>query len=139
MKIQLKEENQVEVKFIKVSAQVRHWEGATVNGESSENGDLVPLRNGGLWEPVIDIDNGVVLDWPEGAVAEICFKVCDAGSYYLLDENKNVIASVEGDYVPSGLCHGGEGYGDYIIMCIGGSGGIVNYRPSINEDDWNDD
>jgi hypothetical protein len=140
MKVTVIEKKEVEVKFIKVSANVRHWEDAEVNGESSEDGDKVPFKKGGLWEPLIDIEKGVVVDWPKGMVASFHFKVCDGGSYYLLDEGaENVVASIDNNYVPSGLCHGDRGFGDYIIFNVNRDGSIANYCNTIDPDDWIDE
>ncbi len=128
----------LKAKFLKVEAQVRYWKDATINGENDEDGDNVPFKSGDLWVPVIEIENGVVIDWPKGVVAGIHFKVCDAGEYFLLDEDKNKIAKSNIYYVPNEfLCHGDEGFGDYIILDIDGSGKIHNYRkPSIDEEEW---
>jgi len=138
MKITAKvtEEKEFEAKFIQVNADVRYWGDAQINGESTENGENVPFKNGDTWEPLIDIDKGIIVDWPEGTEASFYFKVCDAGSYHLLDENKEVIASIENNYVPNGLCHGEEGFGDYIILSVNKDGSIAGYENQIDIDDW---
>lgn len=137
MKLIVNTISEVEVKYLKISVAPRYWDDAEINGELDENGDLTPFRNGDLWEPVIDIDTGKFLDWDEGTEASFHFKVCDAGSYYLLDEDKNVISSIVNDYVPCGLCHGDEGYGDYIIMTVKKDGHIKGYKNEIYPQDWN--
>ena len=115
--------------YIEVSAEVRYWEGATINGKEDTDGTLTPLRTGDNWCPVIRLADGVVLDWPTGTAAEIHFKVCDAGLYWLLDENRQRIAKWGGYYVPDAfLCHGDKGYGDYIILTIGGDGAIAGWK-----------
>lgn len=88
---------------------------------------------------MIDIDNGLVVDWPEGVEASFHFKVCDAGSYYLLDSDKKIVASIFDNYVPDGLCHGDNGYGDYIIFSVNGNGEINKYSNKVNADDWGDE
>ena len=55
--------------YIEVSAEVMYWEDATINGVDDERGDLVPCRNGKLWEPTIRLADGVVMEWPAGIVA----------------------------------------------------------------------
>lgn len=119
--------------YIEVSAEVLYWEDATVNGQEDTNGTLIPLRNGNCWCPVIRLLDGMVLDWPVGTIADIQFKVCDAGEYWLLDENAQRIAKWGGFYVPDEfMCHGGEGYGDYIIMKIDADGVIKGWKsPAI--------
>lgn len=126
-------------RFLKIEAGVRCWEDAEINGDTYEDGRSVPFKNGELWSPVIDLKAGIVVDWPDGVEAKFHFKVCDSGSYYLLDDNKNVLASIVNNYVPDGLCHGDIGYGDYIIFSVDGSGNISGFRDLINIDDWVDD
>jgi len=123
-------------KYLKVEANVRYWDDAEINGERDEGGENVPFKKGDVWLPTIDLINGSVIDWPLGIEAKIHFKICDAGSYYLLDEDKEVIASIINNYVPDGLCHGDRGYGDYIIFNVDSEGKIEGYKNLIDEDDW---
>ena len=126
-------------KFIKVEAAVRYWEDSEINGVSDEDGKLTPFRVGDLWCPLIEIESGKIQNWPIGTTAKFHFKVCDAGAYYLLDENEELVSSIEDDYVPNGLCHGGNGYGDYIIFNVDENGVIENYSNGIDEEDWSKD
>lgn len=121
-------------KYIEVSAEVRYWDDATVNGEVDAHGTLIPFRNGNLWSPVINLADGSIVNWPQGTTAEIHYKVCDQGEYWLLNENKQRIAKWGGYYVPDEfLCHGGKGYGDYIIFKADAEGKIENWRrPEVN-------
>jgi len=123
-------------KYLMVEAQVRYWDDAEINGERSESGDHVPFKFNDVWVPVINIETGEVMDWPKDTKASFHFKVCDAGSYFLLDENNKKIASRFNNYVPSGLCHGDQGYGDYIIFNVGTYGKIENYRNAIDYDEF---
>ena len=118
-------------------AGVRYWEDAEVNGVEDEDGTLIPGRVGDRWHVTIELATGKVVGWPEGTSADIHYKVCDDGVYWLLDKDGNKLASRDG-YVPgSFLCHGDNGYGDYIIMTIGPDGQIADYsRPEIVREDW---
>jgi len=124
--------------FIEVEAGVRYWEDASVNGAPDEDGTLIPFREGDLWRPKINLETGAVVDWPEGMTADVHYKVCDAGTYWLLDANGSRIAKREDNYVPGAfLCHGDNGYGDYIILSIGADGKIASYsRPTPKPEDW---
>jgi len=114
--------------FIEVSAEVRYWEDAIVNGKNDDNGKLIPLRNGTFWRPIINLSDGKIQDWPKGATANIHYKVSDAGEYWLLNKNKERIAKWGGYYVPNQfLCHGDDGYGDYIILNVNDEGAIENW------------
>ena len=76
------------------------------------------------WSITIDIDSGEIVEAEgnengfKGMSANVYFKVCDQGDYYLLDENKNVLFAKKDSYVPSILDIEDEGYGDYIYIKI---------------------
>jgi hypothetical protein len=120
-------------------AGVRYWEDAYVNDVQDDDGELIPGRSGDEWRAKIELATGKIVDWPEEVTADIHYKVCDAGEYWLLDDEGNKLAARNG-YVPDDfLCHGDNGYGDYIILKIGPDGQIENYqRPEIVRDDWED-
>lgn len=127
----------VEVTHIETEAGVRYWEDATVNGVEDEDGTLIFGRKGDAWCVRIRLADGHVEGWPEGMEASIHYKVCDDGRYWLTDAEGKRIAEKEG-YVPGDfLCHGDNGYGDYIILNIGGDGFIKNYSaPEIDDEGW---
>lgn len=120
--------------FLAVEAEVRYWEDAEINGETcDEAGAAMPLRNGQNWCPVIRMADGVILDWPQGTTADIHFKVCDAGAYYLLDDERRRMARLANDYVPDCLSPTEEAFGDYIILKIDADGQIENWhRPEFS-------
>jgi hypothetical protein len=124
-------------KYIEVDAGVRYWDDATINGETDVDGKI-PLRNGDGWCPIIELETGLILNWPQDIEAKVHYKVCDAGLYWLLDENKNRIATWNGHYVPNDiLCRKGNGYGDYIILDIDKNGKISNWKtPYIDPEKW---
>lgn len=123
-----------EYKFLIVEAAVRYWEDATINGVADEAGTLTPFNDGALWKPVIDLHSGEIVDWPKGVSADIHFKVCDQGEYWLSTDGKSKDVKAGGYYVPNSyLCHGDNGYGDYIILKVDGAGKIEKYRkPDID-------
>ena len=133
MKATIKVEQEVDIKKLEIRADVRYWEDAVINGEPDEDGTLTPCREGNLWCPVIDIESGVILNWQQGVKADIHFKVCDSGSYYLVDAHDKRVLSREDDYVPNSLVPGS--YGDYIVMQIDETGKITNWpaNPSFEE------
>ena len=82
------------------------------------------------WCPVIDVNEGKVLDWPENFVFVTHFKVCDQGIYVYSNQDESMqIVSQDCDlyYVPNWLCDWDEGYGDYIYIQINGDGSIENW------------
>ncbi len=126
------------VSHIEVEAGVRYWEDAEVNGVSDDDGTLIPFRKGDAWCPRIRLEDGYVEGWPTGTVAHIHYKVCDSGLYWLVDAEGNRVMKLDG-YVPGDfLCHGSNGYGDYIIMTIGEDGFILEYQAPDGElgEEW---
>ena len=123
---------------IEVDAGVRYWEDASVNGFEETEGNLIPGRDGDSWRARIDLAAGRVEGWPAGTVANIHYKVCDEGLYWLTNAAGQRIAQWGGSYVPDGfLCHGDNGFGDYIIMNVGPDGAIEHYaRPWIDPQRW---
>jgi len=131
-KITIKIEQEVEVKTIIATANVRYWEDATINGKEDKDGTLTPLRKGDCWNPTIDLETGVIADWPAGTTANIHFKVCDEGVYQLADADGKIVKEIEG-YVPNIMCPQDRGYGDYIIMKIDENGKIDNWKIDLAE------
>lgn len=123
---------------LEVRAEPRYWEDATVCGDEDADGSLIPFREGDLWCPIIDLESGKVIDWPNGVTADIHYKVCDQGEYWLRDANGARVAKWRSHYVPDRfLCHGDAGYGDYIIMTVETDGRILNWtHPEIHPEEW---
>jgi len=117
MKLEIIEKKEVEAKFVKISVYVRY-------GEEDIPNDF-PLRTGDMWNATIDLDTHQIQDWPQGETGDFSMKICDEGSYYLLDEQGNQIASIEGDYVPNSLLPGS--YGDYLGLEIDENGFVTNW------------
>lgn len=124
-----------QAKYLELNAGVRYWEDAKLNGEEDSDGQI-PLRDGEDWSPTIELATGRVLDWPAGVEADIHYKVCDAGAYWLLNSGKVRFAYQDG-YVPDYLAIGQPGYGDYIIMKIGADGMIAGWQqPDLDPERW---
>ena len=82
------------------------------------------------WCPVIDVNEGKVLDWPENFVLVTHFKVCDQGVYVYsnADESKQIVSTdCDEYYVPNWLEDFDNGYGDYMYIQINGDGSIENW------------
>lgn len=114
------------------SCEVRYWEDATVDGEEDADGSRIPCREGDQWCPKIHLDTGVVENWRQGTVADVHYKICDAGAYALLDADGTVLFSYEG-YVPECLSPGTEGFGDYAIMHITADGTIAGWQRDLTD------
>lgn len=125
------------IMYLEVEAEVRYWEDTSVNGTDDTEGTLIPFRSGAKWCPTIRLADGCIVGWPEGTTADVHYKVCDQGEYWLAAE-KGRIAKWRGHYVPDKfLCHGDTGYGDYIIFKVGADGRIEGWTaPTIDWGDW---
>lgn len=132
MKITLKLSKDYDVKFLLVNAKVRYWEDSEVNGsKDTESGDHIPCKKGDSWCPKIDIDTGIIVNWRQGTIADIHYKVVDEGVYTLTDAEGNMIVEKDG-YVPDIMCPEESGYGDYIIMKVRENGQICNWEQKLS-------
>jgi len=123
-------------KYLLVDAEPRYWEDAKVNNEIDEDGSLIPCREKEKWQPLIDILKGQIINWEQGKIAKIHYKVCDQGEYFLLDENKDKIAKYYSFYVPDILSPKRDGYGDYIILDVNQDGFIDGFKSNIVAEQW---
>lgn len=143
MKIKLLVKKEVDVKYLHCDIDARHLDNGIVNcRKDNEDEPKMPFLfkdsyNNWRWRPVIDIDEGRIVNWPKGTTAEVFYKSVDDNIIYLLDEYKNPISWFDNDekeifeyyegYVPEVLDCVGEGYGDYVQMKIDENGYIENF------------
>ena len=127
MKITRNNNQEIEIKYVKVELPIRY-------GEEDMPKDFplryeVPTDESGYdwWKATIEIDTGKILVWPLGKVGKFYIKVYDEGSYFLLDESRNIIAAIEINYVPNRLLPPKDGYGDYVTFKIQANGVISNW------------
>ena len=76
--------------------------------------EQLPLVTLGYWQGTVDLETHKLLEW-EPNFGECYFqaKVCDTGTYTLLDTEKKPICILKG-YVPNGVIPPENGAGDYI-------------------------
>lgn len=102
-------------------------------GELYEN--KYPLVSKGMWSGIINLKTHKLSNWKsEYGDLYLQAKVCDSGTYFLLDEDKKVICKIA-DYVPNGLIPEADDCGDYIRLRINNDGTIENWpeEPSFSE------
>ena len=136
MLIELNVKKKFQVEYLQVAAGVRYWEDATVNGVEDKDGSLIPCRDGDYWRPIIELDTGKIVNWQKGIKADIHYKVCDDGTYTLIDSTGESVKLIDG-YVPSIMSPKENGYGDYIIMDVDEDGFIQGWACDLSsfEDD----
>lgn len=131
MKAKFTVTKEFDIEYLFVEAGVRRWEDGIINGIEDKDGNI-PCRDGDCWKPLININTGKIVNWTQGVKASIHYKVCDNGTYKLLDINMELIKKIR-DYVPKILSPKVEGWGDYITMDIDSDGQISNWRIILDE------
>jgi len=126
------------VTHLEVSLHAPDWEDAMVGDVDDVDGALIPGRQGDEWKVRIDLKAGRIESWPAGTTALIHYYVRDEGLYWLTDAEGQRLAKWHGHYVPEAfLCHGQQGFGDYIILDVDDAGLIKDYqRPDILAEQW---
>ena len=146
MKITILKPVEFEAKFLKVRAGVRYPEDSEfikvendrkVNyiSDDEENPKMPFMEvendkyghNKFYWTPTIDLENGVIINWPKGVKVHVFYKVCDDFECTAYDEYDNEVLHYEG-YVPDFMAIEEEGYGDYIDMIIDENGCICDWN-----------
>lgn len=125
MKTEVPTTKEIEVSHVRICA--------AVNYDEEEIPNDFPFRLGETWDAVVNIDTGVIRDWPTGHPFKMHLTVKDSGCYYLLTPEGNVVGSIESNYVPHRLIPGD--YGDVIRFDIDSFGRITNWpkNPDVSE------
>lgn len=131
MKAKFTVTKEFDVEYLFVEAGVGYWADGIVDGIPDKDGNI-PCRDGDCWKPLIKINTGKIVNWTQGVKASIHYKVCDNGTYKLLDVNMELIKKIR-DYVPKMLSPKAEGWGDYIIMDIDLDGQINDWKIILDE------
>ena len=128
---------QISIPYDKEDKLIRFDDGVMTELECDEE-FTPPMLNAEdqLLEFVIDLKEGKMLNWNyEGGYLRMWAKVCDSGSYTLLDSEKKPIWQIRG-YVPNKLIPPFEnGYGDYIELAIEADGTVVDWptKPDLSD------
>ncbi|THA16815.1 hypothetical protein [Rodentibacter pneumotropicus] len=126
MIIEIPTTKQVNVKYLKIDIPMRY-------GDEDVPYDF-PLRENDNWTAIIDLDTFKIEGWPQGKSGELSTKVCDEGTYALLDENKQTVKEISDCYVPNKVIPGE--FGDYIHLKIDESGKVTNMPKELNFDEF---
>ena len=128
---------QISIPYDKEDELIRFDDGVMTELECDEE-FTPPMLNAEdqLLEFVIDLKKGKMLNWNyEGGYLRMWAKVCDGGTYTLLDSEKKPIWQIRG-YVPNKLIPPFEnGYGDYIELAIEADGTVVDWptKPDLSD------
>ena len=95
-----------------------------------------PLVSKGMWSGIINMKTPKLLNWkPEYGDLYLQAKICDSGTYFLLDKDKKLICRIA-DYVPNGLIPESDDCGDYIRLRINSDGSIENWPENPDYSDF---
>lgn len=122
MKVEIPTTKTVDIKFVQVILPLR------LDRESMP--EEFPLRQGDTWQATISVETGVVENWPQSETGEFYLKVANMGRYYLLDSDRNVVLSIDRDYVPHGIIPGR--HGQHVWMIIDKTGKITNFPKKLD-------
>ena len=103
-------------------------------GELYEN--KYPLVSKSMWSGIINLKIHKLLNWkPEYGDLYLQAKICDSGTYFLLDKEKKAICKIAG-YVPNGLIPDQDDCRDYIRLKINSDGTIENWPENPDYSDF---
>lgn len=132
MEITILKEEKINLKYIKCHFYIRDWSGFVCSARK------IPFSSENYWNPVIDVDEGKIIDWEKGVTLNVNAKTCDDNELYLYDENNNLIIWFDNyqketvhfyrGYVPEFLDVIGDGCGDYLQLIIDRDGYIKNFN-----------
>ncbi len=142
MKKEIWVKKEVDIRYADCVIIPRFFEDAMVNGVQEIEDEpqmsclkMVEDRTGKhvlAWCPVIDLDNGRILNWPIGESAYVGYKSIDNNKIILVDADNNEVKVYEG-YVPDFLSPFDEGNGDYVNMIIDENGYIEDFDGNIDD------
>lgn len=90
---------------------------------------LFHRREEKIWRDIIDLGTGQLREWPKNTPYDFYDKICDSGTYRLLDADNNFLKEIQ-DYVPNGIIPGE--YGDYMDLQIDENGIVKNWPKENN-------
>lgn len=137
MKIKI-EERELDLAIAKCCIYPLCWDTSEIN-DMMDNGDVPKMpcvkeleKGTFAWCPIINLDNGQIINWEKGVRANIHYKSVDENYIDILDTASNVVKNYEG-YVPDILDPHHEGYGDYVIMEVDSNGYIVDFDNNLDD------
>ena len=132
------EDGDEKIEIIEARVKIEYWEDSKVDGEWDIDGNM-PLRlKNNIWNIRVYLDDGRIVGWPVGTNADIFYRVGKSGKYSLMTKKKKKIATFKERHVPNDIfCINNDGWGEYMIFCIGRDGKIKNWKkPVINYEEW---
>ena len=130
MKIKVMKEVEIEVKKVVIEFCPRYLDEEESAFHKSKD---TPMFDGNKVSITFSPETGVIFGWPDSKPVSIYEKICDEGTYILLDENNNEVAAIRENHVPSVVPNE---FGDYISLEINDMGKITNFIPNPDFSDF---
>lgn len=136
----------VDIQYLEIYVSPRYLEDSVFNGQDDDekgtlvkqlvpgivveanegNADFIGNKGDICIRLLIEIETGRITNWNQGVTSRMHYKSVDCNHYYLLDEDKNVVASCEYSYVlGTGVVNE---YGDYFVPEIDDNGFIEGWN-----------
>lgn len=114
-------------KRVTIKSEIKFWKDSYVDGTEDTEGTRIPFREGNIWNPTINLEEGKIEDWEIGKTANVNYKTVDGNSYEFKMDNGDSIC-LYNQYVASFLDPKEQGYGDYITLNIDKNGYIDGFQ-----------
>lgn len=124
MKIKVMKEIEVEIEKVVIEFSPRYLDEKESAFHKSKD---TPMFDGKQVSIAFNPETGGIFGWPHNKPVSIYEKICDEGTYILLDEDDNEVAAIRENYVPSVVPNE---FGDYIVLEIDDGGTITNFIPN---------
>lgn len=131
--------NQEQAKYLHISFPFREeFCSYTFPFGEEEDEEQLPLVSLGYWQGTIDLQAHKLLEWkPNFGECYLQAKVCDSGTYTLLDTEKKPICILKG-YVPNSVIPPKNGAGDYIHFAINADGTVEEWQDTYDFTEFNE-
>lgn len=157
MEIELTIKKKCDINYIKCDIGIDDcWQSGEVNGESEENHSepTIPFTftnelGEWRWQPIINVDEGKILNWPKGITAKAYYRVfdnmslmflnCNMQPYSWYDSYQRKMVNKYSGYVPDILCYNCHTYSEYVSLEIKDDGTIVDFDKTKLYDILTDD
>lgn len=122
----------INAKYIIIRAYTMFFDDSFINGNKDSN--YVPnmpciAEEDNCWQPIIDIDEGKILDWPNDIEANIIYQVNgDCEIICKTKDDKTICTNENYKYVPKFLSPGEKECDYYIQMNVSKNGHIENWN-----------
>lgn len=124
---------EINIAYLAVTIEDPRWDCFVINNQPNKDGIGHPWKTNSRNELnfIVEVDTGKILSWKKGQKGIVEAKVCDSGTYKLLNSYFNTIVKAENCYVPNVFDIESDGYGDYMSFDVNEEGYIVGWDKEL--------